>query len=372
MSSGVFVSEPRIVLFGATGYTGRLTAAALVDRGLRPVLAGRHRDVLATLARELGDLPTATADVTDPVSLRVLVSRGDVLISTVGPFAHWGAPAIEAAIAAGAHYVDSTGEPAFVRRVFEEWDGPARGAGIAMLPAFGYDYVPGNLAAGLALTDAGPDATSVTVGYFSTGPLRISRGTLLSGTLAMLEPGYTFRDGQLVTEAPGLRTLQHPNGNGHPRQSLSFSGSEQLSLPRAYPQLRDVHVGIGWLGPATPAASLASRATQHALRIPGARDLARATITRTLRSSGGGPDDNHNTTTGITITAHAHDTAGNELARVQLDGPSIYPFTAQALAWAAEQLATGNARATGALGPNDAFGLDELQAGCAAIGLQRT
>ena len=81
----------RIVLFGATGYTGELTARALVDRGETPVLAARSRDKLDRLAGELdGGLEIAEADVSRPASVRDLVERGDVLISTVGPFARWG------------------------------------------------------------------------------------------------------------------------------------------------------------------------------------------------------------------------------------------------------------------------------------------
>ena len=83
---------PRIVLFGATGYTGRLVAEGLVERGLRPVLAARGRERLEAMAAELGGLETAVADVADPASVRALVERGDVLVTTVGPFARWGAP----------------------------------------------------------------------------------------------------------------------------------------------------------------------------------------------------------------------------------------------------------------------------------------
>ena len=111
----------RIVLFGATGYTGRLTAEAMVARGDRPVLAGRSPERLAALAAELGDLETAVADVADPATVRALVEAGDALVATVGPFARWGDPAVEAAIDAGACYIDSTGEPAFIRRVFERF-----------------------------------------------------------------------------------------------------------------------------------------------------------------------------------------------------------------------------------------------------------
>jgi short subunit dehydrogenase-like uncharacterized protein len=119
----------RIVVFGATGYTGDLTARALVDRGARPVLAARDAERVSRLAAELGGLETAVADVAQPATLRDLVERGDVLVSTVGPFSRLGGPAVEAAIAAGAHYLDSTGEGAFIRTVFERHGPAAEAAG---------------------------------------------------------------------------------------------------------------------------------------------------------------------------------------------------------------------------------------------------
>src|SRR4051812_49820751 len=76
----------RIVLFGATGYTGARTAEALVARGARPVLAGRDPARLSRLADRLGGLETVRADVTDPRSGRGLIGPGDVLVPTVGPF----------------------------------------------------------------------------------------------------------------------------------------------------------------------------------------------------------------------------------------------------------------------------------------------
>src|SRR3954454_22689728 len=195
---------PRIVLFGATGYTGRLTAEALARRGARPLLAGRSEDRLREVAGALGGLDHAVADVGRPESVRDLLERGDVIVSTVGPFARWGAPAVEAAIARGAHYLDSTGEPAFIRRVFEGWDGGAKAAGVALLTAMGYDWVPGNLAGALALEEGGDAATAVHVGYFMRGggdPRRaMSGGTLASMAGVMVAPGFARRGGLLRTE----------------------------------------------------------------------------------------------------------------------------------------------------------------------------
>src|SRR5215213_5371751 len=111
----------RIVVFGATGYTGRL------------------------------------------------VPEGDVLVSTVGPFIKWGEAAVRAAVSAHATYLDSTGEPAFIRRVYEHHGPRAVRAGVALMPAMGFDFVPGALAGGLAVREAGEAAVRVDVGYYSLG-----------------------------------------------------------------------------------------------------------------------------------------------------------------------------------------------------------
>jgi short subunit dehydrogenase-like uncharacterized protein len=135
---------PRIVVFGATGYTGRKTAEALVARGERPVLAGRNPERIASLAGDLGGLETVVADVAQPQTVNGIVERGDVLVATVGPFVRFGRPAVEAAIERGAHYLDSTGEPPFIREVFEHYGPAAARSGVGLLTAMGYDWVPGN------------------------------------------------------------------------------------------------------------------------------------------------------------------------------------------------------------------------------------
>ena len=136
--------------------------------------------------------------------MRALVERGDVLVSTVGPFARWGEPAVQAAIAAGAHYLDSTGEGSFIREVFERFGPGAQAAGCGLVTAFGYDWVPGNLAGALALRDAGEAATSVQIGYFNpgAGAGSMSGGTRASSAGVMLSPGFAWHGGRLVDERP--------------------------------------------------------------------------------------------------------------------------------------------------------------------------
>ncbi|MFE3543836.1 saccharopine dehydrogenase NADP-binding domain-containing protein [Nocardia sp. NPDC059177] len=192
----------KIVLFGATGYTGRLTAQALIARGAAPVLAGRSAESLAALPDELGGAATAVADVGEPATVRALLEPGDVLITTVGPFLRYGTAALDAAIDAGAHYIDSTGEGPFIRSVFDR-DQRARAAGSALLSAFGFDYVPGNLAAGLALR-AAPAATRADIGYFMDRP-GTSGGTRTSMAGMLFEPGFALRDGAITPEQTGAK-----------------------------------------------------------------------------------------------------------------------------------------------------------------------
>lgn len=361
----------RIVVFGATGYTGRLVAQALVKRGIEPVLAARSKPKLRELAAELGGgLPIAVADVEVPGTVRGLIERGDVLISTVGPFLRYGQPAVEAAVAAGATYFDSTGEGSFVRRLFDEYDRPARAAGIAMLPAFGYDYVPGNLAAGLALRDAGPDAVRVDVGYFGSGPsgagVAASSGTQASSVLIATEPAYRFTAGKLKAEAMGRRFRTFTVG-GKARRASSIGGTEQLSLPRAYPALQEVDVYLGWFGKQARQLQVASFVLPAVTALPPVKWGQHVLSGRMQK--GGGPSQETLESTGSVAVAVAYDGEGDELATVRVEGPNPYLLTGDLLAWGAA--AAGTIGATGVVGPIEAYGLEALEAGCAELGLRR-
>ena len=368
------MSEPmsgRIVLYGATGYTGDLTARALVDRGAQPVLAGRSAAKLERLAAELGgDLETATADIANPDSVRALLEDGDVLITTVGPFVRFGAPAVEAAISAGATYIDSTGEPAFIRRVFEEWGPPAERAGASLLTAMGYDWVPGNLAGALALTEAGEAATGVRTAYFTTGPFGPSGGTRASAAGAMIEPGYAFHDGRIVTER-GAKRVRSFDALGKSREAISAAASEHFTLPRSFPQLTEVDAYLGWFGGRSKAMSVMAAGMTGLFKVPGTKAGANALVGRFLKGSTGGPSAEQRAKAGSYIVGEALDSAGNVLATVDVEGADGYDFTAGMLAWAAIAAAETPIEAKGAIGPVEAFGLERLEQGAADAGIAR-
>lgn len=363
----------RIVLLGATGYTGARTAEALVAGGAAPVLAGRDPARLEAVAGRLGGAETARADVTDPASVRALLAPGDVLVSTVGPFLRLGRAAVDAAVDAGAVYLDSTGEPPFIRQLFDR-DGPrAAAARAALVPAFALDYVPGNLAAALALVDAGKRAHRVDVGYAldGTSGQAFSRGTLTSLVGVLLEPGFAWSRGRLATEAAGTR-LWRFEANGRPRRGVSIGGSEHLTLPGLSPTLREVGVHLDWFGSMTAVVHRLAPLSALVGRLPGARRPAQRLATLVGRRVDEAPSQATVQRATTSTVAEVRDRAGERVSRVELRGPEAYGFTAAMLAWGATTAAGGGVRGTGALGPVQAFGLAELTAGAAAAGLVRT
>ena len=363
----------RIVLFGATGYTGRLTAEALCGDGARPLLAARSAESLEALAAELGgDLETAVADVTDPASVRGLLGPGDAMLSTVGPFVRWGAPAIEAAIDAGCPYLDSTGEPAFIRDVFERWGPDAEAAGAPLLTAQGYDWAPGNLAGALALREAGEAARKVAVGYFFTGSAAggMSGGTMSSLAGALLEPGFAYRDGRIVTEQGGRRVRSF-SVRGKSRQAVSIGSSEHFTMPQLDTRVTDVDAYLGWFGPLSRPMQVGSFALGAVAKLPPAKRGVEALLSKFVKGSTGGPDAGERAAGGSHVVALALGADDEVLSEVRLEGVDGYTFTAAFLAWASQRALEGAIEGAGALGPAEAFGLDAFERGVSAAGITR-
>src|SRR5690349_24873976 len=141
--------EHDIVLFGATGFTGALTAEYLAGHadGLRWALAGRNRAKLEALSERLGiDVPLLHADVGDEASLRTVAESARLVITTVGPYIAYGEPLVAACAAAGTDYVDLTGEPEFVDRMYVRHHAEAEKSGARIVPACGFDSIPPDLA----------------------------------------------------------------------------------------------------------------------------------------------------------------------------------------------------------------------------------
>ncbi len=145
-----------VVVFGATGLTGRSVAAYLAERsnetGVRWAAAARDPGKLTRVLGEIGVRPPATiaADVGDPASLAAMVSRTRVVLDLVGPYTLYGRPVIDACVAGGAHYVDLTGELTFVREIIADFQGPASAAGVKLVQVCGFEALPPDLMVALA------------------------------------------------------------------------------------------------------------------------------------------------------------------------------------------------------------------------------
>jgi len=185
---GVMDREFDLVLVGATGFVGRLTAAHLAAAApptVRIALAGRSAERLEGLRQELPpvarDWPLVTVDVTEPAAAADLAARATAVATTVGPYSRYGFPLVAACADAGTHYADLTGEVLFVRRTVEELHERARMTGARIVHACGFDSVPSDLGVWLTAEHARADGAG---GLTDTVlVVRRLRGGLSGGTI---------------------------------------------------------------------------------------------------------------------------------------------------------------------------------------------
>jgi short subunit dehydrogenase-like uncharacterized protein len=178
--------EYDVVVFGATGFTGALTAEYLAHRApatTRWALAGRNRDKLEAVRRRLAEispasaqLPLLTADTGDASSMRKLAESTRVVITTVGPYIKYGEPVVAACAAAGTSYVDLTGEPEFVDLMWLRYHEQAQQTGARLIHSCGFDSIPYDLGALFAVQHLPEGAPIKLEGFVRAG------GTFSGGT----------------------------------------------------------------------------------------------------------------------------------------------------------------------------------------------
>lgn len=319
-------------MLGATGYTGRLVVEEARRAGLALRLVGRAEPSLRALARE-GD-EVRVADARDRSGLVAALDGAFALVSLAGPFLEVGDAPVRAALDAGCHYLDTSGEQAFARRLYEDHGPAAERAGLVLLTMFGFDYVPGDLAARLAADGLEPvDRLDVCYAVAGQGT---SRGTKRSAAAIMRSPLASFVDGALVPIRFGATTrrFRFPFGAG---TGVEWGGGEPLTVPR-HTDVREVRsyvraprvaaVAGRFARFAAPAVALASRLAPEAPRSRRAR--ARFTVVAEARGATG---------------ARA----------VALAGGDVYAAAAAIAVAGVEALAAGEACAAGALAPAEAF-----------------
>ncbi|MFE2067226.1 hypothetical protein ACFXDH_33425 [Streptomyces sp. NPDC059467] len=207
--------------------------------------------------------------------------------------------------------------------------------GPVMLPAFHYDYVPGILAAHLAVRQVGDAVRTVDIGCFATGSLRrgLSQGTRNTGRNGLTLPVPRRHGHRLIDRRPASN-LRDFTVRGRRRTAFLLSGIEVLFPPQAFPQLDTVSVYNGWFPALSRPVQAVSAAAATAARHTFGRKLLEL-LTRPMGGQPGGPDAAERARTRSHIVAVASDAPdGVPLAEVHLEGPSIHTLTAELFAWA--------------------------------------
>lgn len=215
-----------LIVYGATGFTGRLVAEHLlaaygVSRGVRWAMAGRSRNKLQAVRDAIGapaELPLVTADASDRAGLAAMAARTRVVLTTVGPYQLHGEPVLAACAHTGTDYVDLCGEPAWMAAMIERHEAKARSSGARIVFSCGFDSIPFDL--GVAYLQAEAQAALRAPLRRVRGRVRRMKGGFSGGTIASLMATLESAE----REPSILRTLSDPfaltPGFTGPRQPL--------------------------------------------------------------------------------------------------------------------------------------------------------
>jgi len=394
LDPSIAVTGGAIVIYGASGTTGGLVAHHLHVRGARVVLAGRDRDRLAALAAELPGAEIRVAAVDDPAALRAAFAGARAVVACAGPFAQIGEPVLEAAIACRAHYLDSSGEQAFARTMYERHDSAARRAGVAAINGMAFEIALGDLAAAwaAAVLDGvaqptrpvraeapGRIATTdpldeVDVAYVLDG-FAPTPGTARSALASLAVPGVVWNRDRWDPVAPAASRRRFHAGALGDRDAVSFPSAEVVTVPRHVAAQRvETFVSVGRSPWPVLAAAVASRVAP--LLAAGAGIVADPRTARLLSSASRflAPHDDEQAgrAAGVVSAVLGRDVPPDvrararfaviarvrrrfDLAQVRVSGADIYRVSAIALAWAALALAARRGGPAGVLAPAEVF-----------------
>lgn len=212
----------RLLIYGATGYTGtRITRTAL-GAGIRPVLAGRSKSRLASLADRF-DLDHRAVAVEHAAGLDAALRDVDVVLNVAGPFGQTATPIVDACLRTGTHYLDVTGEVVVIEALRRR-DGEARSRGLMIMPAVGFDVVASDcLAAHVARRR--PDATHLYIGI--AGLRTMTRGSAKSFVEFGDRPIFVRREGELRCAAPAMLERSFDFGQG-PRSCCAMAWGDAV------------------------------------------------------------------------------------------------------------------------------------------------
>ncbi len=349
-----------VVVYGATGFTGALICEELERQAIPFAIGGRDEQKLRALAARLPSHPRFfLADLADGAGLRTFAEAGKVVLSCAGPFARFGKPVQDAALQAGAHWLDVTGEYAFVLATRTR-DSEARRSGVAMINAVGLDIIPSDAVAAAAAGQL-PDVEWLRVAVATRGP--VTRGTLRSMVDIAAEGGLAFLDETLTPEPPGAErwTAHFPAPFGD-QACVSLPLADVVAAPASTGALNVRSFGVApfWAGPAL-------RLAPWLQKLAGMKPV-RSVIDQRIESLEG-PSQNSREKGRFAVYAEARAVDGR-VATAWAVGGDAYDFTAAAAVHCAKLASAKGFEKSGALTPTQAFGARPLLDGLASAGLR--
>jgi len=354
-----------ILVHGATGFTGRLVCAALARRGLEFAVGGRNKEKLEALARETGASEVAILDIGSGESLRGALEGRRIVCACAGPFVRVGEPVLATCARLGVHYVDTTGEQAFVADAVVRYRATAEASGACIVPAMAYEIAPADWAAHLAADKLGgpPDAVDILYATRMNGGGyggATTRGTKLSALGMAIDPNARqFVGGTLVHEATAEILETFPLREGKSVMGVSFPSPEAVVVP-THTHARSVRTFMAM-------SSRTARALHRFRRVvpPVVRAL-RPVLERRIARGKAGPEGEARGTE-FEIVAQAK--REGEVAHVYVVGRDPYGLTAEIQAWAAERAVRGDVTARGVVAPSVGYPPDDALPAMAPFGL---
>lgn len=325
------------MIYGANGYTGELIAREAVRRGKKPILAGRNREAVESLARELG----CQARVFDLD--RIDLSGVALVLHCAGPFAYTSAPMVRACLDASVHYLDITGEIAVFESVFAK-DEEARRRNVLLLPGVGFDVVPTDCLAAM-LHARMPDANELWLAFLSRGG--VSPGTMRTMLDTIGDGGAIRRDGR-VERVPAIfdvRTIPFESG-ARPAMAIPWGDVATAYRSTGIPNIR-VYRGAS---EGTIRRTRRFARVAPLLRFKPLKRMLQAYVSRKVT----GPNEQQRAKGHVEIWGRVANTRGEE-AIMTLRTREGYDFTVLSSLAAVDRVLAGTGK-SGALTPSLAFG----------------
>ena len=337
---------PDFLIYGANGYTGRLIARMAVERGMRPLLAGRNASALKEMSKQL-KLPYEVCSLEDTRALNDLVLSVKVVLHCAGPFEDTALPMVRACIKNKTHYLDITGE-IDVFEMLAQMNDNFKDAEIMVLPGVGFDVVPSDCLAAY-LKNRLPSATHLTLAFTSVGG-GVSHGTATT-MIRSIDKGGAIREKGVIKEVPSAykqRKFEFWRGRQLEAVTIPWGDVSTAYYSTGIPNI-EVYTGVSPSG-------LWFMKNANSLRWLLKRGFVKRFLQKAVDARPSGPSDRQRKKASSFLWGEVKDGRGG-IASARISGPEGYTITALTALASVKKVLNGKFK-LGFQTPSSAYGHD--------------